>query len=370
MSALIFILILSFLVIIHELGHFVVARWAGIKVEEFGLGYPPKLLTVFKDKLGTIYTLNWLPFGGFVRLFGEDSVEATQGSFVSKPAWKRMAVILAGAAVNFLFGVLAFGAIYSWHGIPTNVAGAKIDGIAAGSPAEVAAVPRGVVVTGVDIGGTMTAVGSAKDLIDAVAAHRGETIELVIQEGQRYRVYVRRPDEVPEGQGALGVVLIDFEMKFYPWWQMPFRGMWVGLKSAVSFGGLILNALGSMVHELIFQGKVPADVAGPVGIVYQAEKEGFLRDGFWASLNFAAILSINLAIINVLPFPALDGGRGFFIAIEMIFRKRVKPKVEQWANSAGFLLLIMLIVLISARDIRRVLMDQGVQSWFSSLMGR
>lgn len=368
MSGLIFIVILSFLVIIHELGHFLVARWAKIKVEEFGLGYPPKMLRLFVDKKGTEYTLNWLPFGGFVRMLGEDSQEVKAGSFNSRSAWKRMMVILAGATVNFVFGVIAFGAIYSWHGIPTRLDGAKIDGLAAGSPAEMAKIPLGSKVVEVELATEQAVeVSKSEDLIEAVSKHRGETVGLVMEDGSEYQVYVRKADEVPEGQGAIGVSLVDSETRFYPWWQMPFRGIWVGLQATVSFGGMILSALGTMIGDLVTMGQVPADVAGPVGIVYQAEKEGFLREGFWAQLNFAAILSINLAIINVLPFPALDGGRGLFIAIEMLFRKRVKPQIEQWINGAGFMLLMGLILLISLRDVSRVIADQNIQQWFKGL---
>jgi len=370
MSGLIFIVILSFLVIIHELGHFLVARWAKIRVEEFGLGYPPRAKTLFKDKRGTIYSLNWLPFGGFVRMLGEDSGEIVEGSFSSRPVWKRMLVVLAGATVNFVFGVLAFGLIYCSHGIPTELNGVRVQEVAVGSPAEASGIPVGALITKLNIGEQQIKVQKSEDLINAVNSHRGETIGLETKEGIQYQAYIRKIDEVPEGQGSLGVALTDTEVKFYPWWQMPFRGMWVGLKSAVLFGGMILQALGTMVKDMVMLGQVPADVAGPVGIVYQAEKEGFLREGFWTQLNFAAILSINLAIINVLPFPALDGGRGFLLAIEMILRKRINPKIEQWLNTGGFLLLISLIVLISARDIFRVFADQNVQSWFKGLVGR
>jgi regulator of sigma E protease len=281
-----------------------------------------------------------------------------------------MLVILAGATVNFAFGVVAFGAIYSQHGIPTDLNAVRIEGVAAGSPAEVAAIPVGSLVTRLEVEGEQIEVKTGEDLINAVGTHRGETVSLTTDQGATSEVYVRKTEEVPEGEGALGVTLTDFEMRFYPWWQMPFRGMWVGLKAAVSFGGLILESLGTMLKDLITLGQVPADVAGPVGIVYQAEKEGFLREGVWSQLNFAAILSINLAIINVLPFPALDGGRAFFLAVEMLLRKRIKPQIEQWVNSVGFLLLIGLIVLISARDVGRVVSDQGIQQWFWGLIGR
>lgn len=369
MSALIFMLILSFLVIIHELGHFLVARWAKIKVEEFGLGYPPRAITLFTDKLKTIYSLNWLPFGGFVRMMGEDSGEVVEGSFSSRPTWKRLLVVLAGASVNFVFGVIAFGVIYSQFGIPTQLGAVRVEGVAADSPAAEVGVPVGLMVTEVRVGDEAVEVRSGADLIEFVASRRGEMVTLVGENGETYDVYARKADEVPAGQGSLGIALNDMEMKHYPWWQMPFRGMWVGLQSAVEFGGLIVGALGTMIRDLVLLGQVPADVAGPVGIVYAAEKEGFLEEGIWAQLNFAAILSINLAIINVMPFPALDGGRAVFLVYELITRRKIKPKIEQWANAAGFMLLIGLIVLISFRDISRVIMDEGVRNWFGNLLG-
>jgi regulator of sigma E protease len=370
MSGIIFLIILSFLVIIHEMGHFLFARWSKIKVEEFGLGYPPKAKTLFKDKLGTIYTLNWLPFGGFVRMFGEDGGQLVKGSFSSVSVWKRLVVVLAGATINFIFGVLAFGAIYSQHGIPTNLNGVRVEVVAPGSPAELAGVKVGELVTSVSQSNDKAETKTSEALISFVQKHRGEKVILETKEGPAYETYVRKPEEVPTGEGALGLTLTDFEMKHYPWWEMPFRGMWVGLKAATSFGFLILDALGKMVSELVFMGKVPADVSGPVGIVYTAEKEGFLREGFWSQLNFAAILSINLAIVNVLPFPALDGGRAVFLVWELLTRKRVNQKVETWLNTAGFALLLSLIVLISVRDVGRVFQDQGIQRWFLSLIGR
>ena len=368
MSGIIFLIILSFLVIIHEAGHFLFARWSKIKVEEFGLGYPPKAKTLFKDKLGTIYTLNWLPFGGFVRMFGEDGNETAKGSFSSVSVWKRLVVVLAGATINFIFGVLAFGAIYSQHGIPTNLDGVRVEEVASGSPAEKAGIKVGEIIdTVVSIDAEKIRTKTSEELISFVQKHRGEQVTLVTRNDIIYQTYVRKAEEVPQGQGSLGLTLTAVELRQYPWWQMPFRGMWIGLKAATNFSFLILDSLGKMVSELFLRGKVPVDISGPVGIVYTAEKEGFLREGFWTQLNFAAILSINLAIVNVLPFPALDGGRAVFLVWELLTRRRVKPKVEMWLNTAGFVLLLSLIVLISVRDITRVFADQGIQQWFSSL---
>jgi regulator of sigma E protease len=370
MSGLIFILILSFLVIIHELGHFLVARWSKITVEEFGMGYPPKAVTIRTDKRGTAYTINWLPFGGFVRMKGEDSDDSTVGSFSSRPVWQRLLVVLAGASVNFIFGVLAFGAIYSRHGIPTDLGMVKIESVGTQSPAAAAAVQPGIMVKQLKVGSVTVVTKTASDLVKVVQQHRGETITLVTNDGKDYPVYVRTAEQTPAGEGSMGVSLTDMEVRYYPWWQMPLRGMWEGTKQAVSFGKLILTSLGDMVVQLATKGKMPQEVSGPVGIVYAAEKEGFLKAGFWAQLNFAAILSINLAIVNVLPFPALDGGRALFLWWELLTRRRVNQKVEIWLNTVGFALLILMIVLISFRDILKVLADPTIRGWFSHLMAR
>jgi regulator of sigma E protease len=141
-----------------------------------------------------------------------------------------------------------------------------------------------------------------------------------------------------------------------------------GTKTAVQFGGLLIQALGQMVGQL-FRGEIPKDVAGPVGIAYMAQKENILT-GWLSSLNFAAVLSINLAIVNLLPIPALDGGRAVFLMVEGITRKRVKPEIEQRVNTLGFAALILLLVVISIKDIRTVVGDKGVQDWFRGIFQR
>lgn len=377
MTIIIFILILSFLVLIHELGHFLTAKKFGIKVEEFGMGYPPKALTLHKDKGGTEYTLNWLPFGGFVRMFGEDGSltsegKGTQGkAFFDKPVWQRMIVIIAGVTVNFIFGVIAFATIYSIMGIPTMIDGVKINQVATGSPADVSGLQIGDIITHIQTEEVQFPVQDSAGFIAAAQQLAGETAVVQFERGdqvQTTEVYVRTKEEVPADQGSIGVVINDFELQRYPTWQMPFRGAVVGLQSAVEFGVLLLKSLGTMVANIFTQGKLPVEVAGPVGIVHMAQKEGILTSGWLDRLNFAAILSINLAIINLIPFPALDGGRFIFLIYEGIRRKRINPKIEHYANFAGFLLLISMIVAVSARDISRVAQDVNVQNWFKNLL--
>ncbi len=376
MTIIIFILILSFLVLIHELGHFLTAKKFGIKVEEFGMGYPPKALTLHKDKGGTEYTLNWLPFGGFVRMFGEDGSMTTEGkgtqgkAFFDKPVWQRMIVIIAGVSVNFAFGVAAFATIYTIMGIPTVIDGVKISQVASNSPAQEAGLASGDVITQIETTEVSLQIKDSAGFIAAVQQLAGETATVQFKRNdqvQATEVYVRSKEEIPADQGSIGVVINDFELKRYPTWQMPFRGAVVGLQSAVEFGILLLKSLGTMVANIFTQGKLPVEVAGPVGIVHMAQKEGILTSGWLDRLNFAAILSINLAIINLIPFPALDGGRVIFLLYEGIRRKRINPKIEHYANFAGFMLLISMIVAVSARDISRVVQDASVQSWFKNL---
>lgn len=362
MTIVYFLLILSFLVIIHELGHFLTAKKAGIKVEEFGIGYPPKAITLYTDKAGTQYTFNWLPFGGFVRLYGEDGMntaEATDAmAFFNKPVLWRMMVVAAGALVNFAFGVLAFGAIYSHVGIPTDFGHIRVDEVAQSAPASEAGIEVLDQIGSVSYGDQTVDVETFDSFVTELGRHRGETVSLyLINKDKSVDVYVRREDEVPEGEGAIGVTVSDYELRQYPWWQMPVRGMWVGLKSAIGFSVFLLQSLGDMMADLVLRGQVPTEVAGPVGIVDEAGKQGILTQGWLDRLNFAAIISINLAIVNMLPIPALDGGRFVFLVYEGLTKRRIGPELERKINTYGFVTLLGLIILITIRDIRNIIVS-------------
>lgn len=373
MSLLIFLFILSFLVLIHEFGHFLTAKRQGIKIEEFGIGYPPRALTLLKDKSGTEYTVNWLPFGGFVKLFGEETDSTDKQAFGGKSTWRRLVVVLAGAAVNFVFGVLVFAGIYTYAGVSTGrlpwpLGYVVIQGVANNSPAEKAGLQPEDKIIGVIGRGKQYKITSSDWFMYTVTKFRGETIDLVLKDKAQVSVYVRLPNEVPEGQGAVGIEISDVFIKAYPLYELPVRGAWIGVRSALDYGALLLISLGDMSSRLLSRGEVPADVSGPIGIGYQVQKQGLLDQGFFATINFAAILSINLAIVNILPLPALDGGRAAFIIFEMITKKRIKPKIEQMVNTAGFVLLLGLIILISLRDIKTVLADVNVRNWLGRLI--
>jgi regulator of sigma E protease len=354
-SIILFLIILSILILVHELGHFFMARKFGIKIEELGLGYPPRLWG--KRKGETTYSVNWLPFGGFVKMLGEDSDEQVKDKSQLKRAFfkqkkrVRITVLMAGVIMNFLLGVVLFAAIYTKLGIPEEVDYLVITRVAEGSPAEAVGLKPEDKVVGMEGLVWPEKETVIKDFVEYVNQHRGEEIRLKLEDGQEIGVVPRLEAETPEGQGALGVGITNVDAVLYPYWQRPFRGVWVGLKEAMAWSKEIVVSLGGMFYGL-FKGEVPKDVAGPVGI-YEISKH-VTREGFLATLQFVAILSVNLSILNLLPIPALDGGRLFFIVIESITRKRVKPEVEQVFHLIGIALIIGLMVLVTINDIRRL----------------
>ncbi len=360
MSIIIFILILSFLVIIHELGHFFAARFMKMRVEEFGLGYPPRALKLFKWK-ETLFSLNWVPFGGFVAIKGEAEESGVFHKFSTN---KRLVVILAGAAVNFLFGVLAFSLVFSISGIPTRLEQPRIGKISIDSPAEKANLPTEVNILGLKINDELIETNSLERVIEEISNHQGETVGLVTSgscnqlecdyTSQEFEVYLRKPEETPVGQGSLGIVFQSVIYLDHPWYEMPFRGVWYGLVQAFWLGGVILEGLGDLLRNMVLLGQVPKEIAGPVGIVHQATSEGIFAEGFLALLSFSGMLSVNLAIMNILPIPALDGGRAIFILIEKITGRRRIKKIEQYANYVGYILLLGLIISVTIRDVIRI----------------
>lgn len=376
LSVFIFIFILSFLVIIHELGHFLLARKHGVKVNEFGLGYPPKALTLF-TAFGTPFTLNWVPFGGFVRLEGEDGSESNVASEEQKPArgkeffqvkvWQKLSIVLAGPMVNFLFGCLAFSIVFSVTGIPQPLVNqARIDQIMPGSPAELAGLEKGSNISAfITADSVRTETPAIKDVQQFVAVHKGEMVQVVTSpvcqgvacpESELIReLYLRKDSEIPEGQGSIGVVFADYYLVRYPWFLMPIYGSWYGIQQALELGVVMVQALGTIMTNLFTGGGVAADVAGPIGIVHQAQKSNILSSGWMMALGFAGMLSINLAIMNILPIPALDGGRALFIILGGILGQKRIEKIENYANYGGFIVLIGMIVLISLRDIHRII---------------
>ncbi len=362
MTILIFILILTVLVLIHEAGHFFVAKLLKIKVEEFGFGLPPRILG---KKIGeTIYSLNWLPIGGFVKLFGEDEagggklkfkVEKLKGSnsraFYARPGWQKALVVFAGVLMNFILSIFLVSLLFSAVGetIPTD--NVQVAQVIKNSPAEKAGLKAGDVIEYLN----GTKVTQTTQLISETKKHAGEEISLrVFSNGREKIVTITPRKEYPKGEGPMGVAITQkLETKKYSWFEAPVIGTKVTFERSIA----MLKGFGSIVGQLFSTGKAPEGVAGPVGI---AQLAGVFCQSVPSCLDFTAILSLNLAIINLLPIPALDGGRLFFILVSIITRKKVHPAFESYAHAIGMALLLALIAFITFHDIARVLSGQSI----------
>lgn len=356
-----FFIVLSLLVLIHEWGHFIACKRSGIWVEEFGFGLPPR---IWGKKIGeTIYSINWLPFGGFVRPHGEtseDGVTKPERSLFNKSKAVRAKVAIAGVIMNFILAIVAFGVVYTFSGIPKEIDKVKVLEVLPNSPASVSGIETGDYIK--SVGGEK--VSSIDSFIAVTAKFKGKETDFVIERNGNEIILKSTPREnPPEGEGSLGIAITSSENYFPPFYQRPFYGIYYGFKEALFWGNLILDGLGQMIEGL-FKGVVPKDVAGPVGIyalTTQAASFGLL-----SLINFLGVLSVNLAILNILPFPALDGGRLLFIGIESIFGKRVLPKAEAIIHTAGMIILLLLIVLITAGDIRRLIVNGGITGFLDS----
>lgn len=380
MTLLLFIAILSLLVFVHELGHFLAAKKAGILVEEFGFGLPPK---IWGKKIGeTTYSINALPIGGFVRLYGEDgsgetSIDGAKGrAYFEKSIPRRLSVLLAGVTMNLLLAIVSFSILYFVLGIPTKTGKIKILGITKDSPAQFAGLKEEDQIIGVD----GTKVISVDEFVRLTAEKVGKKIQLEISRdknnpckpsadtkvlggatpskedfgcrGENMLISLIPRESPPEGEGALGVVISETELRKYPLWQMPYLGAREGFKESLTWAKMIVSSLKQTLTTLVVMGKVPRDVAGPIGI-FQITGQ-VAKDGFLAVLQFLGILSVNLAIINILPFPALDGGRLIFLGYEVITRKKASAKIELLVNQIGMAILLSLMVLITINDVLRL----------------
>lgn len=357
-----FLVIFSVLVLIHEWGHFFVARREGIKIEEFGIGLPPRARKLFKDKQGTLYSLNWIPFGGFVRLYGEDSADPKvlkdKKSFASKSMGQRTAVILAGVAMNFILAwfLITIGFIAGMkpflvteedlaQGIEAGIVETEnvllVHEVSADSPLSAFEVKSGDYV--IKVNGNP--VPPAADLGSLIQA--GQPANLTFLRGEEEREIEVQPNE----EGKLDFVISDqlliqdIKKVRYPILLAPFYA----LRETGRLSVLTVKMLGEVITSLVSKFAVPEGVAGPVGIARMTHH--FVQQGFMALVQFTALISVSLAVINVMPFPALDGGRFLFIIYELVARRRANARWEAIIHSIGFSLLMLLILIITWHDI-------------------
>jgi len=348
LTALVFFIILSILVLVHELGHFTVARLIGVHVEEFGFGLPPRM---WGKKIGrTIYSLNWLPIGGFVKLAGEDEVATDVKNsklkeyFFARSKKERSAILLAGVTMNFILAVGITSYLLT-QGIFEQSGRVHVEKVAPGGPAEEAGLRANDIVQTID----GVAVYIPSDLIDATKKRAGNPVTLaIVRDNQPLLITLTPRQTPPEGEGPMGVSISDLEEKKYPWTQAPGKALVMNLQRSRD----MLIGIGTMLWRVIQLQSPGADVAGPIGIAQVTGQA--VRFGMKAVLEFMSILSLNLAVLNILPIPALDGGRLLFVFLEKAFGRRVKPAFEQSTHQIGMIILLILIALISINDILRL----------------
>ncbi len=368
MAALIFILILSVLVIVHEMGHFLAAKRNGIKVKEFGLGYPPRILQLFHYQ-GTLFSLNLIPFGGFVQMEGENGPEEGEtnspNSFHNKSIKARLEVVLAGIFFNLIFGIVAFSIIFYKLGIPTKLYNqARIAEVVENSPAAQVGLLANTNILAFQVNGQWIETNSIAAVQDFVTAHLGETVllraslpceqENCPDQFRDYSIYLRTKEETPTGDGTMGVVFSELIFKSYPWYLMPFMTVFHAFKQSAALGLMIIQALWQLIIDLFAGRGVQQEIAGPIGIIDQANTYGFFEGGLLNIVNFAALLSINLGIMNLLPIPALDGGRAVLIILEKFFQKKKVDKLAHYLNYFGYISLLALMIIVSFNDIRNI----------------
>ena len=370
-QVLIFLLVLSVLVLVHEAGHYIAARIFGVKAEEFGYGFPPRVLGFVKTAQGwkrvkagdrsayknTIWSLNWLPLGGFVRLKGEAG-EGTgdRDSFLTQSGWKKFVILAAGVCMNWLLAAVIFSFGFS-VGVPAEIDGLPNSAIVSNRHIEIVEV---VTKSAAETAGLKQ--GDQIITINGQVARDSETARQILGEqndkGLGLTLEIKRDGSIQTmqatptflealGKPGLGVALANIGTVRFPLHLAVVQGVSVTAR----YTQLIVQGFFSLVADLFGERKLAAEVSGPVGI---AVLTGHIAEqGFWAIMQFAALLSLNLAVINFLPIPALDGGRALFVVVESLRRRRNNPIFEATIHQIGFVALIILILIVTAQDLHR-----------------
>jgi len=344
------------LIVLHEFGHFAIAKKFGVRVEEFGIGYPPR---IFGKKIGeTLYSLNLLPFGAFVKIYGEEGGIESAHSFTGKPIWQRALIILGGVVSFWIISAILLSIVFGM-GVPQAISDTtkavnpkvQIVAVATGSPAEEAGIKVGDTIKEFSIFNSQFSINKVKEIQELTEKYKGEAITLTIERGKEVFDATLIPRvSPPEGEGAMGVGLVRTALTSYPWYLAPIKGV----EACFNLTGSIVAGLSQVFGNLI-QGKgLPpgAQLMGPIGIGSLMTQAAHLGLAYY--LQFIALISIYLAIFNILPIPALDGGKLLFLGIEKVRRKPVSQKIEQGITSIFFALLIALMIWVTIKDISRL----------------
>lgn len=346
------------LLVLHEFGHFILAKRFGVKVEEFGVGYPPR---IFGKKIGeTIYSVNLLPFGAFVRVPGEIGGADEERSFSRQPINRRVAIMLGGVVSFWIMAALIFTVVFNL-GSPVALgdeedvgfsnARVQIAAVSPGSPAESAGLNAGDSVREILIpgSGSPIEISKVRDIQSLADQYGGKEIVLTIERGKKILDLKLTPRQnPPEGEGPLGVALVRMGLKTYPWWQTP----WQGISQTWNLTLAVFQGYYQALANVSQGAPSGVQLTGPVGIFHLLGQASQMGISYF--LNFIGLISIYLAIFNVLPIPATDGGKMIFLGIEFFRKKPVAPKIEQGITSAFFLAMILLMVWVTIKDVIRI----------------
>lgn len=354
-TVILFIVILGVLVFVHEFGHFWSARRLGVQVDEFGFGFPPKLFSITRGR--TIYSINLIPFGGFVRLKGEQGPSTGEtDSFQDQRASKRFAILASGVGMNVLLAAVLFSLVFA-IGVPTMLGdtaiprGGRVQSrqieiveVLSGSPSAAAGLQTGDSIKSL----AGEPVASVTDIQGIIDRHPGQSLMLELERDQQSLSVAIMPAVIAgSSEPRLGVGLAETGLVTYPWYQAFWLGPWYALRII----WLIVVSLYQLLANLIQHGTVSGDVTGPIGIAVVTGQVAGL--GLTYILQFAALLSLSLAVMNVLPLPGLDGGRILFVLIEKLRGRPINQRVEGLVHTIGFYALLLLIIAISYRDFFR-----------------
>ena len=358
-----FIIALLILVVVHELGHFLTAKLFSVKVDEFGIGYPPRAKKLFTWK-GTLFTLNWLPFGGFVKIFGEDSEDGenatprdTKHSFEYQKFWKRALIVIAGIVSNVILAMVLYSMSFSigFLGAQSDFPGSiavspqrvLITDVLPGSPAQEAGLQSGDSVISLSSGTDTDTPSTTEDLTDFVHAHGTTPLSITILRDRESKTLVATPQAgLSNGMPGIGVDIAEasqIRLPFFPAIKMGVEYTFYEFKTIIVTVVALIGGIFGAGQNII------GDVSGPVGIAKFAGTA--LSLGFGSFLSFMALISVNLAVVNLLPFPALDGGRLILECFASNGKSRIPKKAVNLVNQIGFLILIVFMLYVTYHDI-------------------
>jgi len=350
------------LIILHELGHFILAKRFGVDVEEFGIGYPPR---IFGKKIGsTLYSFNLIPFGAFVKVRGETGGIEDYRSFLGKPMWQRVLIVLGGVLSFWIISAFLLSVLSFVWGIPVAVSDktenilsprVKIIEVLPNSLAQKTGLKAGDVILKIKAEREEVEISKMKQVKEFFKNHKGEKVLLTIKRGkEKKELEIKIPEHFREKDGLIGVLLIRVGLKKSPFYLAPFEGTKICLKLTKNMiEGWILGIEKLLKIRELPRG-VKMELLGPIGIF------SLLKEYFEMGINYflflVAVVSVGLALANILPIPALDGGKLLFLGIEMIRKKPVSQKFEQKITAFFFVLLIILMIFITIKfDIPRIL---------------